>query len=218
MSTQIQQKLYDFPLPYITDVELQELLDGTEDSRYGQVKRALAKGSLVRIKRGLYSISRGLVGAHRAHPFELALKVYGPSYISLESALSYHNLIPEAVYTITSVTPKRATEFNTPLGLFSYMHLPGENFFVEVERIEIEEKYRFSKTIYFMATPWKAITDLVFCYKKDWHGLDPLVNSLRIEPETLPVLDEETFTSLENFYKSLRVTKFLKGVCKDLKQ
>lgn len=216
MTTQIELKLRNYPGQYIGDSELSALLEGSDYSRYGQVKRALAAGALLRVRRGLYSIPRGLAGLHHAHPFELAAKIYGPSYVSLESALSYHNLIPEAVYTITSVTPKRTTKFNTPLGLFTYQHLPSENFFVEVERVE--EERRLNKTIYFMATPWKAITDFVFCYKKDWRDIDPLINSLRIEPESLPILDEKTLISLENYYKSSRVTKFLQGVSKELKK
>lgn len=211
MKSQIEAKLHNYPSLYITDSELKSLLDGSEDSRYGQVKRALAKGELQRIKRGLYSLGKGLT-QQTAHPFELAQKIYGPSYISLESALSFHNLIPEAVYTVTSVTPRRATTFNTPLGLYSYMHLPGENFFIEVERVEE------SNTRFFMATPWKAITDYVFCYKKNWFGLDPLVNGLRIEPEFLPALDGQTLKNLENYYKSFRVSKFLERVIEELKK
>ncbi len=217
MTSQLEQKLRNYPKLYITDSELPALLEGSsDDSRHGQVKRALAKGVLLRIRRGLYAIPRGLFGRQTLHPFELALKIYGPSYISLESALSYHHLIPEAVYTITSVTPKRATKFNTPLGLFTYTHLPPENFFVEVERRE--EEGQLNKTIFFMATPWKAITDYVFCYKKNWNSLDPLVNSLRIEPESLPVLDQNLLDNLESYYKSVRITKFLRGVARELKK
>src|SRR3989344_3513323 len=59
------------------------------------------QGFIVRVKRGLYAFPDAL-------PPELYLanKLYGPSYISREFALSYHGIIPETVYEITSVTTK----------------------------------------------------------------------------------------------------------------
>jgi hypothetical protein len=57
-------------------------------------------------------------------PMEIANPLYGPSYISLEYALSYYGLIPERVESITSVTTKRSKKFITPLGSFSYEHIP----------------------------------------------------------------------------------------------
>src|SRR3989344_9459395 len=58
--------------------------------------RYAAKGYIVRVKRGLYAFPDIL-------PPELFLanKIYEPSYISLEFALSYHRVIPETVYEIT---------------------------------------------------------------------------------------------------------------------
>ena len=53
----------------------------------------------------------------------IANSIYSPSYISFETALSYYQLIPEAVYTITSATSLKTNEFNTITGTFSYRHL-----------------------------------------------------------------------------------------------
>ncbi len=96
---------------------------GSDDSRYGQVKRAIASGEIEGIRRGLYILGP----KHRRtspHLFALAQHIYGPSYISCESALSFWGLIPERVYTTTSMTSKRSTEFQTPLGIFSFQHIP----------------------------------------------------------------------------------------------
>src|SRR5437870_269064 len=107
----LERTLQDYPRPYLTEGELEALLDGTPDSRYGKVKCLLAQGKLLHIRRGLYCLT-DLVGyLTKPHPFELAQHVYGPSYISLESALSFHQLIPETVYTVTSTTSKRSKEF-----------------------------------------------------------------------------------------------------------
>lgn len=52
--------------------------------------------------------------------FIMANKIYGPSYISFEMALSYYNLIPESVYAITSASSRKTQVFDTPVARFSY--------------------------------------------------------------------------------------------------
>lgn len=59
----------------------------------------------------------------------IANRIYQPSYISLESALSYYNLIPEAVYTITSLTSNKTNSFDTLQGLYAYRHVRPSLFF-----------------------------------------------------------------------------------------
>lgn len=212
MAKLLERTLQGYPRPYLTDIELEGLLDGTPDSRYGKVKRLLAQGKLLHIRRGLYCLTDMIGYLTKPHPYELAQYIYGPSYISLESALSFHKLIPERVYTITSAAGKRSKEFQTPLGMFSYLHLPLKNFYTEVDLIE-ENGYKF-----FMAKPWKAICDYVFCYKKNWISLEPLLASLRINREDLPILRNEEIQLLDEYYHHERVSRFLKGIQKDLSQ
>jgi predicted transcriptional regulator of viral defense system len=50
----------------------------------------------------------------------LANKIIQPSYISLESALSYYQVIPERVYGVTSVTSKKTARFESRWGIFNY--------------------------------------------------------------------------------------------------
>lgn len=206
MNKLFENKLGAYPHAYVTDIEIDALLKGSSDSRYGKVKRLLAQGKLLHIRRGLYCLTEKLSHTAKPHPFELAQYIYAPSYISLESALSYHGLIPEAVYAVMSVCTKRAKEFHTPLGLFSYMRLPTENFYTEVELIT-EGNHHF-----FMAKPWKAICDYIFCYKKEWHSIDPLLKSLRINPEDLPIVRVEDIELLDEYYQHKRVTRFLRGI------
>lgn len=61
--------------------------------------------------------------------FFTASSIYNPSYISLESALSYYQIIPEGVYSTTSISTKKTMEFQTPLGVFSYRHVKPSLFF-----------------------------------------------------------------------------------------
>lgn len=196
--------------PCLTDVDLSLLLKGSADSRYGKLKRLLAANKLIRIRRGLYCRTDVVDHSIKMHPFELAHHIYASSYISLESALAYHKLIPEAVYTITGVCTKRSKDFNTPLGLFSYSRLPLENFYIEVERITENASH------FFMAKPWKAICDYVFCYKKNWTSLDPLLKSMRINVEDLPGISNKELEILDEYYHHMRLSRFIKAIKPEL--
>ncbi len=78
---------------YISGVDLQNILDKSSDSRHAIIKRAIQKGYLVPIRRDLFLISN--FKNHLVNSFEIATIIYGPSYISFESALSYHGWIPK---------------------------------------------------------------------------------------------------------------------------
>ncbi len=67
------------------------------------------------------SVRRGLYVAiapdtPRPESFLLANHVYGPSYVSMDSALSFYGMIPERVYEISSATTKTSRQFRTPAG------------------------------------------------------------------------------------------------------
>lgn len=80
-------------------------------------------GIILRIKRGLYSLPDAL-------PPELYLanKLYNPSYVSREFALSYHGVIPEMVYEVTSVTTKSTRMFEAVGKVYSYRRIKKSAF------------------------------------------------------------------------------------------
>jgi len=55
--------------------------------------------------------------------FFAANKIYSPSYVSMESALAFHNLIPEGVFMTTSISTRNTARYNTPVGDFTYSHV-----------------------------------------------------------------------------------------------
>lgn len=209
MSKFIERIKAEIPNDIFTDVELMRILPTSTNSRYSLVKRAIASNDIVHIRRGLYVLSK----KHQRtgiNLFELAQAIYGPSYVSLESALSYHGWIPENVPTITSVCLNRSKEFSTPLGVFSFSRLTRFNY-IGIERISS------GKTLFLMAEPLRALVDIVAIYKKDWRSIDPLVSSLRIEKEDLKKLDKEILPQLTNKRLGQRVTLFIDGLMKDLR-
>jgi len=73
------------------------------------------RGFILQLKRGFYVFPDFL-----PPDVYVANKLYSPSYISLEFALSYHGVIPETVYEITSVTAKATRRFETLGKIFSF--------------------------------------------------------------------------------------------------
>lgn len=87
-----------------------------------KLKELQNKGFLIRLKKGFYVLSSELIGKEYS-PQIVANLLYGPSYLSLEYALSYYHLIPERVEHFTSVTTQKNKTFNTQLGNFTYQHI-----------------------------------------------------------------------------------------------
>lgn len=85
------------------------------------------KGYLKNVRRGFYMFTDTPLNEETL--FLIANKLYAPSYVSFEMALSYYGLIPEGVYAITSATSKKTATFQTPIGKFSYRTLKPQLFF-----------------------------------------------------------------------------------------
>jgi hypothetical protein len=188
------------------DRQLSEMLGGGDARRYGLVNRAIKDGSLIRLKRGVYALAPAYRSAPM-HPFAVAQALLPGSYISFESALTYHRWIPEAVLVTASVTPGRktleipATEFGPfkyhPLAIADYCFLSG------VERVT------FDKLTAFVAKPLRALMDLVALRKVEWSGLDWLTSGMRIDDDLLLALTETDFAAVKSVYKHRAVNAFL---------
>lgn len=174
------------------------------------LKRAVGNGEILRIVRGLYCLDTRFLGA-RINPLELAQRIQGPSYISLESALSYHGWIPEGVYTVTSASLERSRTFETPLGVFSYTRVPQSRFYSGVSRFVTEDGGSF-----LMADPLKALSDYVYAHNCLWDSASPVRESLRVDEHALAELDASSFEPLLHQYRSSHVQRFLLGFRKDL--
>ncbi len=87
--------------------------------------------------------------------FLIANKIYRPSYVSLESALSIYGLIPEHPYTVTSVTTRKTSAFETRAGNYSYRKIKKELFFgYQVKKNGQGE--------WLLASPEKALLDYIY--------------------------------------------------------
>jgi len=112
------------------------------------------RGLVLRARRGLYVVAPK-VSRRQVDRFLLANHILGPSYISLETALEFHGMIPEAVFDIRSVTPRRGKKYHTGLGNYLYLSVPEEYFKTGITMEETEEQR------YLIASPEKALCDLL---------------------------------------------------------
>lgn len=199
----------------LTDVDFTCFLDGTAAARYGMVNKAIKKGELIKIRRGLYTLA-DKYRHKKLSKFFLASRIVPHSYISLESALSYYGWIPERVMTVTSILALgRTKKFITSFGEFIFYQSPVNEyeFLTGVTRVEEIEGEPF-----FLASPLRALADYVYVKKIDWNGLDYLMGSLRIDIEELMKVESNDFLEIKNVYRSKRVLHFLDNLKAELKK
>ena len=120
-----------------------------------QLARWVKDGRLIKLHKGLYALAEPY-SKIKPELFSIANSLKSPSYVSLQSALSWHGLIPEFVPAITCVTTNRPQVLETPLGRFEYRHV-SKNFFWGYQKVELSERQQA-----FVAVAEKALLDLVY--------------------------------------------------------
>jgi len=193
--------------------QLERLLGGSDARRYGMVNRALKAGELLKARRGLYVLS-GDYRTAPVQPFALAQQIVPGSYVSVETALSFHGWIPEAVYTIVSLTHGgKSMQFtHEVLGHFSFRRMttnPGY-FLQAVARHELQHQ------VALVAEPERALLDLVYLRKLPWQGLDYLLEGLRIDEQAIRSVPALNYTKLLNVYKGKREKNFIEELLRSL--
>jgi predicted transcriptional regulator of viral defense system len=114
------------------------------------------KGLLIRLRQGYYAFPE-----YRNMPgfgYYFANRIYQPSYISLQMALSFYGMIPEAVVQYSSVSSLKTMSFSNPIGEFSYMKMQDKLIF-GYELKMLQEGISFK-----LACPEKALLDLLYLY------------------------------------------------------
>lgn len=127
----------------------------------------LNNGRIKRIRRFWYADSS--FNPQGNDYFFISNKIYSPSYISLESALSHYGFIPETTLQITSVSTRKTNLFDTQFGVFSYQSVKN-NLYFGYEIIENNDRP------FTLATPEKAILDYLYLHSEisdieDFEGL-----------------------------------------------
>lgn len=187
--------------------------DRSEGARKLMVYRAVADGEIVRLKPGLFILRREYRKTE-LHPFVIAAMLHAPSHISLQAALAYHGLIPEAVQQVSSVTPARSRTFRTPLGVFSFQRVPARDPRAGVEAVRLG-----SQSWAFIATPLRALADLLYLNRSvSWRndGLAFVLESLRIEEDDLAAISAGALPEISDSIRTRRVVTYLERMAKEV--
>ena len=173
-------------LPVITLAEIRKSFPDfdTKNLVYWQ-----KKGYLIKLRNGYYIFSETETDEYRL--FQIANKLYDPSYVSMESALNYYGIIPEAVYSIQSISTRKTTAFTNKLGTFNYRSIKKKLYFGY-------QLITHRTTTFRMASKEKAILD--FLYLRSDIGTYQSFEALRWNREKLMLVEESKLqTYLERF-------------------
>lgn len=180
-----------------------------------KVHALLNEGALESVKKGLY-IAGSALNTAKPEPSLLANHILGPSYVSLDTALSYHGWIPERVYEVTSMTTKTSRSFTTPLGVFTYTHLSLPYYAFGIRQIQlVDAQYAM------MAAPEKALFDKVITtsgliLRSRTQVLNYLLEDLRISEDRLRECDLDSMTQWVQDAPKAESLSILVKVLKDL--
>jgi len=138
-----------------------------------QLSRWTAAGKIHQLRRGLYTLAEPY-RQKDPHPFLIANRLIAPSYVSLQSALAYYDLIPESVPQVLSITSKlRSKVIETSLGSFRYHNIQSPLFSgFSLVQVSIDQSA-------YLARPEKALLDLIYLTKQS-HTPEYL-DSLRLQ-------------------------------------
>lgn len=197
----LKSQLKDFPVFSIKDIEKVDL--SFHKQRLSEWQK---KGYVKKIRQGFYIFSD--LEINEKILFIIANRIYEPSYISLEMALSMYEIIPEAVYVTTSVTSQNTKTIKTPTGDFKYRHIQPELMFGYELREHAGHRYQIAEIE-------KAVLDYLYLNPKinDTESFEGVRFNISELKEKLSITKFNKY--LEAFHnKSLtrRVEKFLQFI------
>ena len=190
MWVELQAKLRPFRVVSVQDVKKQ-----FPSMNLMNLVRWQEKGYILKLRNRWYAFNDR--GSSENMGWLAANLIYSPSYISLHTALSWYNLIPEMIPTTTSVTTLKTNKFSTPLGSFDYHSIKPELFGFGYVLEDMGSSVRDTGRKIMVATPQKAILD--FFYINNYYETEKDIEDLRLnETEMVNIINPE-------FYKNLGV-------------
>ena len=186
----------------VSQAQLARLVDGTPQRRYNLVNRAIQHGELLQLRRGLYLLAPILQNS-LPHPFVLAQALQPGSYISMESALSFHGWIPESVLTTLSVLPgRRQLVVNHPVvGLYRFYPLALQ----QGQFLQAVDRHTFFGQTALVAQPLRALLDMVCLRKLEAADMKTLAASMRIDDELFDSVDPATWELMQQVHLHKRM-------------
>ena len=174
-------------------------------NQLNQINRWSKKGFLIRVRRGMYILNQH---DRKAAPDinYIANRIYEPSYVSLEYALSFYGLIPESVVDITSITTRKTNVFRNELGVFSYSHVKPQAF-------RGFKKMGNARMPFYMAGPEKAVADFVYFHLSQFGRKSKEVFEVSYRFQNIEELDGAELMACGCLFANKKLLKTLEVFC-----
>jgi len=192
------------PLFFFTKETLRQL-EKDEDSLNFNLKYWLKKGTVIYLKKGFYLLAEKWEKELNKDLYleYLANKLYEPSTLSLEYVMNKYSLLTEAVFGLTSITPKTTKRFTNSLGNFSYYSVSPPLF----SGFEIKKFYSAPVLI---ARKEKAVFDYLYLrFLKKTPVNRKSIAELRINWENIT---SEEFRVIEGYAKLAKSRKVAEAI------
>ncbi|MBM3254173.1 MAG: hypothetical protein FJZ16_07965 [Candidatus Omnitrophica bacterium] len=166
--------------------------------------RWLSKGYFVRLKRNLYEfIDRG--PGLKIPDVYVANRLYEPSYVSLETALSIYSIIPDIAVSVTSITTRPTRTFKNNYGSFFYRTCQRKAF--TGYRLMSYEGFKVN-----IADKEKALVDFLYYRLRSGNILN--FSQERLNKRILKRIDWKKVFQYAGLFSNSRMIKLLKE-CKE---
>ena len=176
-----------------TPLDLQRYFKVNYDTARKFILRGINKNIYLKLKRGLYSLSET-----PPNNYLIANRLYEPSYISFDTALSYYGIIPETIYSITSATAKATRRFIVKGIEYTYQKLRKE-FFAGYRAI----KYQGETVL--LAEPEKALADYLYF-------IELKKRNLSYERLNLKKIQKSKVTAYVKLFKRPKMNNLIKNI------
>ena len=189
----------------ITPSIITRLVGGSSARRWGLVNRALQSNELIRLKRGMYILSPALSRIDISR-LSIANRLVPESYITMESALGYFGWLQEEPVLVQScINHGRARTFVNTFGSFAYTRISvaDHKFYMGVLRETLPNGYAL------IASPERAIYDLVYDRTLKWEGILGLCAAVRMDVSYLSELNTDDLRDIATIYRSSKARIFI---------
>ena len=195
MWVEFQAKMERFRVFSIGDVEKQ-----FPSMNLMNLVRWQSKGYILKLRNKWYAFNDA--ESHENIEWLTANLIYAPSYISLHTALSWYNLIPEMIVPTTSVSTRKTNRFSTPIGEFDYHRIKPElfGFGYSLEDLNAYSSKSNKSRKIMVATPQKAILD--FFYINNFYSSEKDMEDLRLNNAELTKIVNNVFYQYLERYES----------------
>lgn len=186
----IEQNILSFQSQPISHQVLMSLLKDYKRPN-DKINELVKDDKLIPLKRGVYIWN----SAQQPENFTIANALYGPSYISVESALSFHGIIPEQVFVITSMTTKQSKIFDNRIGRFEYKHLSTPYYSFGIKQEKLREDQFALIALAEKALFDKIITTSGILFRSEQAASEFLLENMRMDEEQLKSFNIEMMQS-----------------------